>query len=421
MKLIATLLLLGLAVAPSPELRYFRYERSIETPSQNSGQTCVVLSPEIFAHAASQLSDLRLYRESSEMPYVIQRSAPIAPSQEQIAPLNLGRRAGQTVFDLPMPPGRYRDLELAITGRDFIATVTVSGSQEQASAQTRIGSFTIFDLTRQQLGRSTVLHLPDSDFRFLHFSVAGPIAPEDVSGLSVERMPAREAKYQTVAETSQVTLKGRDTVIEFSVPGHTPVDRVVFVPGALPTSFSRGVRVSITPISQPPGSGEVERPQQVSTYGSLLRIHRIQDGHRLDEERLNIPAPDTEFDIPAKWTVTIENRDDAPIQVSTVRLEMLERSLCFDASGALRYTLFYGDSALSAPRYDYASLFALQSNAARASTGPERANPDYQDRPDSRPFTERHPVLLWVALAIVILLLAAIALRSAKLTTKTSS
>ena len=420
MKLIAAFLLLGLA-APSPEIRYFRYERSIETPSQTAGQTCVVLNPAIFSHAATQLTDLRLYRDNSETPYVIQKSAPIAPSQEQIAPLNLGRRAGQTVFDLAMPAGRYRDLELAITGHDFIATVTVSGSQEQASAETKIGAFTIFDLTRQRLGRSTVLHLSDSDFRFLHFSIAGPIAPEDVSGLIVERMPPSEAKYQTVAETSQVTRKGRDTVIEFSVPSHTPVDRAVFVPGAVPTSFSRDVRINVSPVSQPRSSDTVEPPEQVAAYGSLLRIHRLQDGHRLDEERLDIRARETDFDTPAKWTVTIENRDDAPVEISSVRLEMLQRSLCFDAAGSGGYTLYYGDSALAAPRYDYAALFAAQSNVAKANAGPERANPDYQDRPDSRPFTERHPVLLWAALAIVILLLAAIALRSAKLPAEASS
>jgi hypothetical protein len=160
--------------------------------------------------------------------------------------------------------------------------------------------------------------------------------------------------------------------------------------------------------------------REVSAYGNFLRIHRSQDGHRLDEERLSMPAPETDFDTSAKWTITIENRDDAPIQVSSMRLEMLERSLCFEASDDAGYTLFYGDSALAAPRYDYASLFALQSNAVRARAGSEKPNPDYQDRPDSRPFTERHPVLLWAALAIVILLLGTVALRSAKLTTKAS-
>ncbi|MGC1424043.1 MAG: hypothetical protein WA815_16945, partial [Terracidiphilus sp.] len=274
MKLITAVLLLGVA-APAPELRYFRYERSIEIPPQASGQTCVVLSPAIFSHAATQVTDLRLYRGNTETPYVIQRSAPVAPSQEIIAPLNLGRRAGQTVFDLAMPAGRYRDVDLAITGHDFIATVTVSGSQQQASARTKIGSFTIFDLTRQRLGRSTVLHLPDSDFRFLHFSITGPIAPEEVSGLSIERMPASEAKYQTVAETSQVAMNGRDSVIEFTVPSHTPVDRVVLVPGASPTSFSRDVRIRISPISQQRSPDSVEPPRQIPAYGSFLRVHRL--------------------------------------------------------------------------------------------------------------------------------------------------
>ena len=420
MKPYAVLLLFALA-APSPELRYFRYERPIENLPQNSGQTCLVLEPAIFAHAGSQLSDLRLYRGSTETPYMIQMAAPVAASLQQIAPLNLGRRSGQTVFDLPMPAGNYSDLQLAITGHDFIATVTVSGSQAQASAQTRIGSYTIFDLTRQRLGRSTVLHLPESDFRFLHFRIAGPISPENVSGLSVERFPASEPKYLTVAETSQSSRKGRDTVIEFNVPSRTPVDRIVLVPGVEPASFSRNVRVSAASISQPAVNDASAPPAPVVSFGSLLRVHRVQEGHRIDEERLSVNSPLTAFDTPSKWSITIENGDDFPIQLVSVRLEMLERSLCFEASGTAGYMLYYGDPVLTAPKYDYAALYTPQSHAAKANAGPEKPNPDYQDRPDSRPFTERHPVLLWLALAFVILLLGVVALRSVKLTAQTPS
>src|SRR5258708_11271234 len=100
---------------------------------------------------------------------------------------------------------------------------------------------------------------------------------------------------------------------------------------------------------------------------------------------------------------------------------MLERSLCFEASGTAGYMLYFGDSVLTAPKYDYAALYMPQSHAAKASVGPEKPNPDYQARPDSRPFTERHPVLLWLALAFVILLLGAVALRSVKITEQTPS
>ena len=185
-------------------------------------------------------------------------------------------------------------------------------------------------------------------------------------------------------------------------------------PGSAPASFSRVVRVSASPVSQHPANDRTEPPATVASFGSLLRVHRLQDGHRIDEERLTLTAQSTTFESPTKWTVVIENGDDAPIQLGSVRLEMLERNLCFEASGGAAYTLYYGDAALAAPRYDYASLFTAQVNPARAKAGPEKANADFQARPDSRPFTERHPILLWIALGLVILLLGTVALRSAK-------
>jgi hypothetical protein len=97
---------------------------------------------------------------------------------------------------------------------------------------------------------------------------------------------------------------------------------------------------------------------------------------------------------------------------------MIQRNLCFDATAGSAYTLYYGDPAIAAPQYDYARLFTPQSRSGAATSrlGPESANPRFQPRPDSRPFTERHPALLWIALGAVVLLLGAVALRSAKLT-----
>lgn len=420
MRLLAALLLVA-ATAPSPEVRYFHYQRAVENPSRASGQTCLVLDAAMFQHAAPQLTDLRLYQGVTETPYVIQTVAPVAESPQQIAVLNAGRRGGLTVFDAAMPEGRYSDLELAVSAHDFIATVTVSGSQAQAAAATRIGSYTIFDLRGQRLGRSTILHLPESDFRFLHFSIAGAIAPENVTGLSVARLPASQPKYVTVAESAQIKRSGHESVIEFTEPSHTPVDRIVFVPGTEPAAFSRDVQVKVSPITGPPANDATEPPQPVTSAGSLLRLHRVQDGHRIDEERLSVDAPWSDFNTPTKWSVTIENGDDAPIQISSVRLEMLERDLCFEAAAGAGYALYYGDAALAAPQYDYATLFARQANAAHAVVGPEQANPAYEPRPDDRPFTEKHPTLLWIALALVVALLGLVAVRSAKLTAQTPS
>jgi hypothetical protein len=256
--------------------------------------------------------------------------------------------------------------------------------------------------------------LPQSDFRFLHFQIAGPITPQNVIGLSVIEVPVTQPKYVTVAQTATGAQKGRDSVFEFTVPARAPVDRVVFVPGAQPSSFSRDVQVKVAPVARPPANDSTEPPQPVMVTGNILRVHRVEDGHRIDEEHLTIDAPQVDFDSQTTWTVTIENGDDAPIQVTSIRLEMTERDLCFDAAAGAAYTLYYGDSALAAPQYDYAALFVPAANAIAALLGAETANPAYQPRPDMRPFTEKHPALLWMALILVMVLLGAVAIRSVK-------
>jgi hypothetical protein len=406
--------LMLILLAASPEIRYFHSERQVENLPSHAGQACLALDEGIFAQAAPALADLRLYRDGTETPYVKRLAEPSPASQGEINPLDKGLRAGQTVFDAEFPDAHYSDLELDTTERNFIATVEVSGSQTQFStAPTKLGSYTIFDLTRQRLGRSTVLHLPESDFKYLHFKITGPLTPEHINGLSVVRLPESQPRYISLAETAKITERNHETIVEFIVPPHVPVDRVVFRAGSQPSLFSRDAFLRVEPAQSPPADSQ-SYPQTTAASGNLLRIHSLENGHRIDEEHLTIDAPTADFDQPAKWTITIDNGDDPPLSVESVRLQMLERDLCFESAGSGHYTLYYGDRSLAAPRYDYATLFALQADAANAAMGRETANAAYRPRPDERAFTERHPALLWVALVLVIVLLGAIAFGSLK-------
>jgi Protein of unknown function (DUF3999) len=405
--------------AVSPEIRYFSSERPVQNTPQRPMQTCLILDAQLFAHASPQFSDLRLYHDGKETPYVIHLSAPVEARETSIVPMNLGERGGEIAFDAAMPEGSYSDIQLEVAGQDFIATVTVSGSQAQTdSSQTRLGSYTIFDLSHQRLGRSTVLHIPTSDFRYLHFQIAGPLTPESITGLAVDKLPASETRYENVTQSSSVMQKGHASVLEFSVPALVPVDRLAFAVGLEPANFSRNVTITVTTAEPPPATDAVEplRPQTVT--GNILRIHTVQNGHRIDEEDLAIDTPGAILDKPAKWTVTIDNGDDTPLAVQSVHLEMLQRTLCYEAAGSGQYTLFYGDPALTAARYDYATLFTPQTDAAQALAGPEQRNPEYRPRPDQRPLTERYPGLLWGALVVVIVTLALVAFRSAKRTSE---
>jgi hypothetical protein len=417
MKVSAAVVLLAV-VAASPEVKYFRYERPIEGTDGRLGQRCLLIDPAIFSKAAPMLADLRLYRDGVETPYAISTAEASESVEKPIAPLNVGVRSGETVFDANLPEGQYSDIELSLDAKDFIAAVTVVGSQTSGGQGTKLGTYTVFDLTGQKLGRSTVLHLPASDFSHLQFSIKGPISPESVRGLTVVRLSKIQPKYVTAAESTRIEQKGYTSLVVFDVPAHVPVDRIVFKPGGTPSQFSRRVTVSAKETGQPPPDSSAEPQVRTVAEGNLLRVHTVRDGQRIDEEHLELDVPWLDTEQASTWTVSIENGDDLPLQLESVQLQMLERNLCFDANGAGKYVLYYGDPALSAPVYDYAALFSRngdpKAEASALTAGQEEANPAYQPRPDERPFTEKHPALLWIALVGVIALLGGIALRSAK-------
>jgi Protein of unknown function (DUF3999) len=409
-RLCTVLLLLLIA---QPDQRYFRYERQLRMPPQQKvPQTCAVIDPAIYAHAAPQLADLRLYQNAREVAYVLAANSSTIAAYPRNELLNLGLRNGTVVFDVKMPGGPYSDVWLNIhpAVQNFVLSVDVSGKENPSSPDaTRLGSYTIFDLTQQKLGRSTVLHLPTSTFAYLHFSIEGALRPSAVESLTYATATDASPQTVVVAETSRIAQLGRTSVITFDVPANVPVDSIAFVPAASSGNFHRQVDVKVESADKQPNSS----PETVSTF-DILRYHGLQNGKRIDEENLNQGV----FGRPGatRWTVTIQNGDDPPIVLDSVKLEMFARRMCFDAAMGTAYSLYYGDQALSAPQYDYASLFHADREAAQAMFGPEQAISRFVPRPDERPFTERHPALLWIALVIAVAVLGGVALRTARQT-----
>lgn len=403
------------------EQQYFRYYRSAVASSV--GQSCAVIDAQIFAHAAPSLKDLRLYqitREQGtrEIPYAITLSEPTQPDSATARVLNLGSRSGNIVFDLEMPSRPYTEVALDLAGQDYIATANVSGSTTPHSAATSIGEFTLFDLTSQHLSHSTTLHLQESSFPYLHIILSASAAPGARAFRATPQMvleatvpPSREAQslYTTAVEASSITQHGRQTIATFSLHERIPVERISFdIAPSFKANFSRDVHVYDRPEGTPATSGE-------NVSGTILRVHLAQAGREINQQQLSIPAIlGSNLQSPATVEVAIDNGDDAPLPISAVRLEMRQRNLCFDAPGVQPLTLFYGDPALTAPEYDYARLFSSATQINPAQLGPEQLNPSYRERPDTRPLTERHPDLLWIALLAVLCSLAFVAIRSSK-------
>jgi hypothetical protein len=402
-------------VAADPQ--YLRYQRNIAV-SSGSGQNCAVIDPQIFPHAGPSLKDLRLYQSGHEVPYAITLSQPQQPDSDTARVRNLGLHGRNIVFDVEMPNRAYTEITLDLAGQDFLATATVSGTRDpNYSNQTRLGEFTLFDLTSQHLSRNTTLHLQETSLPYLHIELSASPAtgthaftatPEMVRGVTVP--PSREAQslYTTAATATTITRRGRQSVATFALPERIPVERVSFdLAPTYKANFSRDVRI----MDRPNGTNAVSE----SLIGTILRVHLTQAGREIRQEELSVPATlGSNMQSAAAVEVVVDNGDDTPLPIAAVRLEMRQRKICFDVSNAQPLTLFYGDPALATPQYDYARLFTPSDAMQSAQLGPEQLNPDYRDRPDARPFTDRHPHLLWIVLLVVVCILAIVAIRSSK-------
>jgi hypothetical protein len=95
----------------------------------------------------------------------------------------------------------------------------------------------------------------------------------------------------------------------------------------------------------------------------------------------------------------------------SVQPQALEQRVYFDPQGRTLLKLYYGDSKLPRPVYDYARFLQKEGAAAEAELGAVAVNAAYTGRPDDRPWSERHTLVLWGAMLIAIVALAVLAIR----------
>ena len=149
----------------------------------------------------------------------------------------------------------------------------------------------------------------------------------------------------------------------------------------------------------------------VSGSSEITRIHIQRNGQKIDVDRtwLALSAAGQ-----GPLRAVIHNGDDAPLKITRARLQQYERRIYFDCEAGVPLGLYYGDEKLSAPVYDYAKLFQSDANASQLQLAAEVANSLYSGRPDDRPWSERHPAVLWGAILAAVAILGLIAARSIK-------
>jgi len=378
-------------------ISYFQYQRPVQL--SGTGQHYISVDEVVWKHARPDLGDLRLYAGQTEIPYALVTERGSQQRQRtQVQVLQQSTVAGKTQFLIDMSAvAEYDHVNLELATKNFVAHARVEGGDNLHGKQwASLGDSIIYDLSKENLGGNSMLRLPRATYKYLRVNVDGPVKPRDVLGANSEMAEDQPALWRDVSSAPKQEQDGKDTVLTFDVAENVPVERVIFAVDATQPNFQRRIDI------------QNERGGWISS-GEISRIHMVRGGQKVDSE-----DQDVAFSSSGQKTIkiVIHNADDPPLKLTGARLQQLERRVYFDASAQGQPTLYYGDEKLEQPVYDYAKLFLRDKIPVPAQLGPEVSNTAYTGRPDDRPWSERHPLVLWIAIIAAVLTLGGVALRS---------
>jgi Protein of unknown function (DUF3999) len=400
MKLAASFFLLfliaGIVSPPEPGIPYFSNVREVHV-AQPDRQNYFVVDEELWQHSRSDLGDLRLYDGESPVQYALSEQRAGVSSEEMPARiLNLGSVSGHTEFDLDTGAlAEYDRIRLRLDAHDFVATAAVSGGGAPGKTnEVDLAASTLYDFSKEQLGSNSLLKLPASSFSYLHVKLSPGIRPEQVKGATIYNLREQKASWTKVGSCAVPEQKQRTTLIRCTVPAQVPLSRILLQIAPEQVNFRRAVSV------------EDRLGQQIAT-GEISRVRLNRGGILVTSEELAVSVDGS----PGQLTIALDDGDNPPLTILGVELLSLERRIYFDPHGKTTLQLYYGDRKLAAPVYDYARFFHADASSPQAELVPGAHNPQYTGRPDDRPWSERHTVILWGAMLLAVLALAILALR----------
>jgi Protein of unknown function (DUF3999) len=386
-----------LAGRHDPEIRYFTDVREIKI-SEPDRQNYAVVDSEIWEHTRPDLADIRLYDDTTQVPYILLEQKPRTATVEQEAKLlNLGMVGDHAEFDLDLAGiAQYDRVRLQLDAKDFVVTALVFGQNSlNQKSRTQLPPSTLYDFSREKLGSNFVVQLPTSSFRYLHVQLTPGIRPAQVKSATVFDVQEKHASWTTAGNCDQPAQQGKTTTINCSLPAGVPLERMQFEIPPDTVNFRRNVSVS---------AGDL----QVAN-GDISRVRLKRGGTEVVSKQMFVDVPGVTDK--REVTVTITNGDDPPLRLVSVQPLALERRIYFDPSGRSSLKLYYGDPNLEAPVYDYAKFFQEDPAALLAQLGVGLHNAEYTGRPDERPWSERHKVILWAAMLGAVAVLAVLAFR----------
>ena len=391
--------------------RSWRYSRPIQI-SDSTGPSRISVPVNLYARLDDGFADLRIVDEvGKEIPFLLYDKNVRAPIETRHATIRensfVPDKYTQLVIDLGEKTSFHNAIEIETSATDFIDWVEIAASDDANIWRIVKDRAPISGFSKENIVGSRLVHYSDNNARFLRVRIFEGARQFPVS--SVEVLFSRE--FQEPIRTSIPSQFTPDPAAPATSSrwiadlgsGSFPVSGV-----AIETpqpEFFRIVHMQTSEDGQEWQnyfSGEIYRYKQDDKQAESLRIFSHEGWHQ------------------RFWRIEVWNGNDAPLTGAKPTLLMIPYLILFYPQSGHSYRLIYGNSAAKLPHYDLSRTFDYHAEpgAKVATLGEEEPTANYLD---PRPYTERHPHLLWLALIVAVILLAYAAFRALRAPTTATS
>lgn len=384
----------------------WRYTRDI-TATHPGSLNYFAAGPDILLHSSGSLSDLRILDDAgAEAPYVLRNSIAVAKTTSWKTTIRensfVPGKYTQLVLDLGVNPGFHNAVELQTPESDFILWVQVDASDDARIWRIVNERAPISRFRKEGLEGNQTVRYSENNARYLRMQIRETRKQFPVAGAAV--FPSSQSQQDIIPEQS-IQLRMPQLPDPDSTAGITRWTLDLGSANVLPNAvefttpdfeFYRAVRISTSEDGKewsPAGGGEIYRYQLERRLENSDRVpvYGYRGGRFL--------------------RVEILNGNDAPLTPVQLTASMVPRLILFRPVQGRSYRLAYGNGKAQPPQYDLERTLHVSAadKPFAAELGPEQENGGYKD---PRPFSERYPELLWVALALAVVARAYTALRT---------
>ena len=406
------LLVFPLAAAFAADLpsawRSWRYSRPIEAPRADT-LNYFALDREVFAHSENHLGDIRVIDDSGQQaPYELRSQITLPPEPVRV-PARLRENSfvpgkfTQVVLDLGERARFHNNLRVQTPESDFINWVEVAASDDAHIWRIVNARAPISRFRKDNIEGNQTIHYSENNARYLRIRIQEARESFQVTDVEVFATPAAkkpEVSTETVTPllASQVPdQEGQGSETQWTLDlGSDTIPVAKFVFETTQAEFYRAVRI------------RTSSDQKEWQFAGGGEIHRYVAGG-VTEESLAVQCYESWG--PRYWRVEVLNGNDATLSAVRLSVAMPLQFVLFHAVPNRSYRLIYGNARAHTPQYDLARTLQIPGIEAMShpSLGAEEITANYAD---PRPFTERHPNLLWIAFGVAVVLLGAAALRA---------